>query len=111
MDSIDKECQPEQPSVDNVVGQTVLTSKAKHVSVRAQSAILCDMASALGTTNKGMSKSNVHRIGKKVIKETAEEVRKSLKDKAGSNMILHYDTKSVKEFTEGKKLKRERLAL
>ena len=31
--------------------------------------------------------------------------------KAGSNMILHYDGKLVKEYTDGKKLKRKRLAV
>ena len=34
-----------------------------------------------------------------------------LKDEAGSNIILHYDVKLVKEFTKGKKLARETLAL
>ena len=31
--------------------------------------------------------------------------------KAGSNMTLHYDGKLVKEYTDGKKLKRKRLAV
>ena len=101
-----------QPSTSaGIVGDTVLISKVKHVSIRAQSDILKQVSDTSGLSSKGMSKSNIHRIGRKVIQETAEEAREALRAKAGSNMILHYDGKLVKEYTDGKKLKRERLAL
>lgn len=102
-----------QPSTSKgaVVEETVLLSKVKHVSVRAQSEILSQVAGTTGISGKGMSKSNVHRIGKKVVKETAAAVRESVKSKQGSIMILHFDGKIVKEYTKGKKLTRDRLAV
>ena len=93
------------------VSDTVLSAVAKKVSRRAHSEILSQASSSYGVSSKGTSKSNVQRIVKKVVHETAEKARNYLKDKAGSNIILHYDVKLVKEFTKGKKLARERLAL
>ena len=46
-----------------VVRDTVLVSKVKHVSVRAQSDILQQVSETMRVSNKGMSKSNVHRVG------------------------------------------------
>ena len=105
------EIDPQPSTSAGIVGDTVLISKVKHVSIRAQSDILKQVADTSGLSSKGMSKSNIHRIGRKVIQETAEEAREALRAKAGLNMILHYDGKLVKEYTDGKKLKRERLAL
>ena len=102
--SMDHETQP-STSKGTIVEETVLSSKVKHVSVRAQSDILRQAADISGISSKGMSKSNVHRIGKKGIKETAEAVREMVKEKQGSNMVLHCDGQIVKEYTNGKNLK------
>ena len=105
------EIDPQPSTSAGVVGDTVLISKVKHVNIRAQSDILKQVADTSGLSSKGMSKFNIHRIGRKVIQETAEEGREALRAKAGSNTILHYDGKLFKEYTDGKKLNRERLAL
>ena len=94
-----------------VVRDTVLVSKVKHVSVRAQSDILQQVSETMRVSNKGMSKSNVHRVGTKVVQEAAENARERIKAKEGNDMILHFDGKIVKEYTKGKSLKRGRLAL
>lgn len=109
-ESRDHEPQPSTSKADAVEG-TALLSKVKHVSVRAQSEILSQVADTTGISGKGMSKSNVHRIGKKVVQETAKAARESIKSKQGSNMILHFDGKIVKEYTKGKKLTRDRIAV
>lgn len=88
-----------------------MISKCKHVSVRAQAEILEQVASTSGIPIAGTSKSYVHRVGQRIIQETANKARDRLKDKAGSNKILHYDGKIVKEFTHGKKMKNERIAV
>ena len=53
-----------------------------------------------------MSKSNVHRLGTKVVKETAAMVRKKIKSMRESKMVLHFDGKIFKEYTKGRKLKK-----
>ena len=88
-----------------------LHQRVKHVSVRTQSDILLQAASSSVIATKGMSKSNVHRVGKKVVHEHAEKARQIVRDKRGSDMVLHYDGKVVEEYMEGKKLKKERLAV
>ena len=88
-----------------------LISNVKHVSVRTQSDILLQAASSSGITTKGTSKSNVHRVRKKVLHEHAEKARQIVRDKRGSDMVLHYDGKVVEEYTEETKLKKERLAV
>ena len=69
------EIDPQPSTSAGIVGDTVLISKVKHVSIRAQSDILKQVADTSGLSSKGMSKSNIHRIGRKVIQETAEEAR------------------------------------
>ena len=91
------EIDPQPSTSAGIVGDTVLISKVKHVSIRAQFDILKQAADTSGLSSKGMSKSNIHRIGRKVIQETAEEAREALRAKAGLNMILHYEGKLVKE--------------
>ena len=106
----DKEPQP-STSKSSLVRDTTLISKTKHVSVRAQSEILMQSAETTGSTTKGLSKSQVHRTGTKVIRETAGEARQVLREKKGLDKILHYDGKIVKEFTDGKTLEQDRLAV
>ena len=100
--SMDHETQPSTSRVRLL--KRLFLSKVKHVSVRAQSDILSQAADISGISSKGMSKSNAHRIGKRVIKETAEAVREMVKQKQGSNMVLYFDGKIVKEYTNGKNL-------
>ena len=90
----------------DVVADTVLISKTKRVSVRAHSEILTQAATTAGISSRGMSKSNTHRKGMKVVKQNAEEAHQALMERAGSDMILHYDGKTVEEYTERKKMKR-----
>ena len=111
IESEDLESEEEKVPKGKLVADTVLASKVKHVSVRTQSDILLQAASSSGITTKGMSKSNVHRVGKKVVHEHAEKARQIVRDKRGSDMVLHYDGKVVEEYTEEKKLKKERLAV
>ena len=102
-----------KPSTSNrkLARETTLAAKVSHVSVRAQSELLLDASESLGVSNIGLSKSNVHRIGKQVVKCTAEAARDNIKSKKGKPMILHYDGKIVKEVTKFKKLSRDRVAL
>ena len=78
-------------STDSVVQDTVLTAKVKHVSGQAQAQLIRKVSTSTGISIPGTSKSNVHRIGKKVVKEVAEEVRQTVASKKESPMILHYD--------------------
>ncbi len=94
-----------------VASKTTLTAKVKRVSVRAQSELLLEASETLGVSYKGLSKSNVHRIGKQVIQYTAKTARENIQSKKGKSMVLHYDGKIVKELTKGKKLSRDRVAL
>ena len=98
-------------STARAVEDTVLISKSKHVSVRAQSEILQQVSDTTGIPGKGMSKSNVHRISTKVVQEAAKGAREKIKSKKDSCMILHFDGKIVKEYTKGKKLTRDRIAV
>jgi hypothetical protein len=69
----------------------------KHVSVRAQSSSLKQVAETAGIDKRGLSRSYVHRLGAKVVQETAEMARESIKAEQGSNMFLYYDGKIIKE--------------
>ena len=60
---------------------------------------------------KGASKSNVQRVGKQVIQDTASEVRDSLKGIKGSPVLLHFDGNIIKESTKERKLQSDRLAV
>lgn len=106
----DNEPQP-STSTAPVVEDTVLISRSKHVSLRAQSEILRQVSDTTGISGKGMSKSNVHRISTKVVQEAAKAAREEIKRKKESNMILHFDGKIVKEYTKGKKLTRDSIAV
>ena len=94
-----------------VASDTAIVSKAKRISIRAQSELLMQTAKSTGIDSKGLSKSNIHRTGSKVIRESAEEIRTSINNHKGENLFLHYDGKVVKELTKGKNLSQERLAL
>ena len=108
--SNDSEPEPRR-STSAIVEDTVLVLKSKHVSVRAKSDILLQVADTARISNKGMSKSNVHRLGTKVVKETAAMVREKIKSMRESKMVLHFDGKIVKEYDKGRKLKREHIAV
>lgn len=100
-----------QVTTKAIVKDTVLTSKVKRISVRGQAELISEVSRSAGIAIPGSSKSNVHRIGKKVVKEVAQQVRDDIKSKKGSAMILHYDSKIVEDITQGKKKSNERLAV
>ena len=102
----------DQPTTSKqIVKDTVLLSKTKKVSVRTQSEIITQVAETAGLTVAGMSRSTVHRIGKNVIKETAALVREKITESKEKPKQIHFDGKMVKEYTGGKKLVKDRLAI
>ena len=111
--SIHSELEEPEPSTSGaaIARETSLLSKKAHVSVRTQADILKQVTVSSGLKSKGLSKSNVHRISNEIVKGTAESAREAIRSKQGSNMFLQYDGKIVKEYTKGKKLIQDRLAI
>ena len=70
--NLDEAGHSEQSEADKaIVKDTVLTSKVKRISVRGQAELISEVSRSAGIAIPGSSKSNVHRIGKKVVKEVA----------------------------------------
>ena len=67
-----------------ITKDTVLFSKAKQVSIIAQSDILKQVSTTIGMPFKGISKPNVQSVGKQVIQGTASKVCDSIKGMKGS---------------------------
>ena len=59
-----------------------------------------------------LSTSTVRREGIKAVKKNAEDIQKTFKEGlANKDLTLHFDGKSVKEYTGGLHLEQERIAV
>ena len=100
--------------IRNISGLTAEVSKANHISVRGATSIISKLITSEGgdLDQFSFSKSATHRQMNSAIKKKANTIRDMQKEFVQNhNLILHFDGKIDKEYTNGKVFTNERCSI
>ena len=100
--------------IKNISALTADVAKANHISVRGATSIISKLITSGGgdLDQFNLSKSTMHRQMNSAIKKKASTIRDMQKELVKNhNLILHFDRKLVKDYTNGKVSTNERCSI